>query len=161
MSKSGFKRLVNEVFTRQEAMVQVQSASVTFFRRALYPLYRIKMEQRWISQNASEGQTWKSVSEKWKEKKIALRNKDAAKYPGGDKLMVFTSTLFKAVVGRDKTYHRLAITPKEMKVSTTLPYAPYVNDVRPFTGFGDVTNDEIRTKLSRFLLNSLKKGPVG
>ncbi|OPZ24622.1 MAG: hypothetical protein BWZ03_00097 [bacterium ADurb.BinA186] len=157
MAKTGFKRLINEVTTRQEAMTTVEASSVTFFRRNLYPLYQIKMERRWISQNASEGSTWQDISSQWRKTKIKLRNKDSAKYPGGEKVMVFTSNLFKSVVGRDRSFHRLTITPKKMTVATTIPYAEFVNEKRPFTGFGDVTNDEIKTRLSKFLLDALKK----
>jgi len=156
MANHGFKQIVNDVMKRQIAQLTIEQAMVTFFSRTLYPFYKIKQKERWITRNASEGATWTDISSKWKTIKTSLKKKYPDKYPGGDKVLVFTGDLFNSVVGRTTEYHRVAFTPKKFTVTTTIPYAEHVNAIRPFTGFGDNTNDEIREKLSKFLRASLK-----
>lgn len=154
---SGIKRVVRKTLDRNEAQATLSAGLQTFFQRTLYPFYKRKQEERWISQNSTEGQTWTQLSLGYLNRKQKLLQKDQGKYPGGKKILVLTGTLFDSVVGRDKRFHRKLVTPNRFQIATAVPYAKYVNEKREFVGFGDKTNEEIRTMMSDYLLRKLKE----
>ncbi len=62
--------------------------------------------------------------------------------------MVATGSLVASVIGPSKDisspylrgstkFHRKIVTDKSLEISTTLPYAPYANEQRPFTEYSD------------------------
>jgi len=155
---ASFSMVRNDAQYLYEQSLTMNAALKTWMARNGYPMYQNAQKQRWITSNASEGQTWKAVTtkyQKWKDKMLATKPEQ---YPGGRRLMVLTGKLADSVIGRDLKYHRAVFTERGFSVATTLPYAKYANDARPFTGLGSVSRDKITESLRTFVLKHISKG---
>jgi len=155
---AGFSLVRNDAQYLFEQSLTIPAALQTWMNRNGYPMYKNAQKQRWITQNASEGATWKEVTpkyQKWKDHKFAT---DPGNYPGGKRILVLTGKLADSVMGRRLDFHRAVFTERGFSVATTLPYAKYVNDVRPFVGFSDRTENRIKESLRMFVLKHISKG---
>lgn len=155
---AAFSLVRNDAQYLFEQSLTMNAALQTWMARNAYPMYKNAQKQRWITQNASEGVTWKEVTTKYQKWKDNMLAKNPGKYPGGKRILVLTGTLADSVMGRKLDFHRAIFTERGFSVATTLPYAKYVNDVRPFAGFGDRTTNKIKDSLRAFVLKHISKG---
>lgn len=139
--KSSFTQRLDEMVSRAK---NIKSYMV----RVAYPQYQRAQIERWETENKSEGVQWKPLNERYAEYKL----KTFAGYDyGGTRMLVATGLLFQSVVGTERKYHRRIVADWGFEVRVTLPYAPYVNRVRPFMVFGDRTRGEILRGMRNYL----------
>ena len=159
-----------EVRQKLDAMITRGSSNEAFFIRVAYPLYQARQMRRWITENASEGQKWAPLNEKYKE----WKRRHFAGYAGnGEKMLIATGKLASSVIGRelkgdiDKVeivfndegkpkrittnlsgggmkHHFAAVTNKQLHVWTDVEYAATVNRTRPIWKFGEDFNKRLR-----------------
>lgn len=157
MSDKNFYKVRDDFEQLPKKALSLEAAIQGWFMRNLLPMYKNAQIQRWMTQNASEGETWKPISSSWIKRKQALKIKDEERYPGGQAVMIFTKTLFKAVTTIDRKFSRVLATSKTFTVATTLPYAKYANAQRPFVGFGKSTDDKFKNEMTKFIRGHLKR----
>jgi hypothetical protein len=139
----------------------------TFIERVIYPMYQAAQQDRWASQNATQGSNWEPLNSK---QYATYKLKKFGKYPGAGKvLMIATGKLFGSVRGPGEDfsrfqkssggesasagfeYHNKIITPSYMQIFTSLPYAKYPGVTRPFMTFKQDTLDEWVAKFRDWL----------
>lgn len=157
MSAVTLKTVQNTTRAFMHRALQVEGLFQTWAQRNALPKYKNKQKRRWITENDSEGHRWKELSTPWVEHKIRMRKKNPDAFPGGKKKLVYTGTLFKAVTLQDLTFGRHLATRRQFYVATTLPYAKYVNEARPFSIWSEATVKEFRDEFRDTLQRHLKK----
>lgn len=153
--KSGFSKIRDDSKSLNKNALSLEASIRSWAARIGYPLYINAQKQRWITQNASEGATWKSLSPSYLSWKTLKQKQAPEQYPGGKRVLVLTGSLFNSVTGKDKSHHKALFLKSGFSVSSTLPYAKHVNEVRPFVGFGDVTNDKIKNSATKFITSHI------
>jgi hypothetical protein len=132
----------------------------------IYPIYQKYQLQRFQTKNASEGKPWPDYK---RSDYAEYKKKRFKSYPGsGSKMMIATSTLAGAVIGRgphsfygvDK--HRVLFKKNSMEVyveesgnnaqGKPFTYPSAVAEERPFMEFSDSHLDEMREELAKYVL---------
>jgi hypothetical protein len=118
----------------ESRLLGIQGVLRGYLQSEIYPTVQQQYFELFKTEGASEGFDWRAIkiSQDWVERKIELREKDAQRYPGGDRRGIFTGKLLGAVVGKQDSqipgakegagYHRKVIGSNKLIVSTTLPY---------------------------------------
>lgn len=130
----------------------------------IYPLYQKLQTERFMSENASEGSSWNSLTSKYAEAKL----KSFRSYPGGGrKLLIATSSLAGAVIGPGSPFkgtenHIAVFTRYSMRILVNVSgenaagkrfdYPQYVAENRPFMKFSQTSLDLMKSELSKFIL---------
>jgi hypothetical protein len=121
-----------------------------FLKSYVYPEYQYVQKQRWISENATEdvtGGQWERLNpvyETYKKKKFAS-------YPGsGSRLLIAKSNLLPSVVGESKD-SRVLIQDGKLGIFSSLPYASYVNEKRPFDTFSSAWRKKISEAWAQYI----------
>ena len=148
MGNVTLKMVTNPIKDWQESLLSRERAVQSFIVRVLYPYYKKLQIERWKSENSSQGENWRPISKKWIDIKTKDKQKDPSGFPGGSAILIHSSTLFKSVTGLDQTYHRAEFTNTSMKIATTLDYAKWVAQDRPFMNFSDDSIDEMKKKFT-------------
>jgi hypothetical protein len=154
MSKATITKTRDDSLKVKARMLTLEAAWQTWMVRKGYPMYQLAQKRRWMTENASEGATWKPVTREYGRWKMDQYQKNKAK--SGSRLLVLSGDLSDSVMGRSQKYNRVVFTPKGFSVATTLPYAKYVDEARPFTGFGNSTDEKIKNSLKKFVLAHIK-----
>ena len=168
--KNDFEKLMQEMLSRSG------SARGGFAR--IYSLYQKFQTERFMSENASEGNKWPPLQPKYREYKKRRygggpRRKGGIwrSYPGsGSKMMIATSTLAGAAIGPGDhglfgtEKHRAMFTDDSMTIfveeggvnaeGKPFTYASIANQTRPFMTFSDEHIAEMKDELSKFILGS-------
>ena len=114
----------------------LRSNSLTsFLNKNVVAQYRNLQRKRWMTENQSEAGTppWMPLNPTYRTRKL----KQFQSYPGrGTKMLVATNTLFKSVIGPGEGFRKI-VTPKQLILGTTIPYATHVDELRTFTTWGD------------------------
>lgn len=154
MANEGAIRMVKSAINRMHGdMLRVGNRVDAALAREIYRIYQNAQRARWMSENKSEGRPWKALNPTYQVKKI----KRFAAYPGGGrKMLIATGALQASVIGTDTKHHRRLIERNRMVVATTLPYAAYVAEVRPFMEFGKATKAKIRAAIKKYWVGLLK-----
>ena len=160
MSTVTLKKISNAFDKFVERVESIDGFRQTFYHDVIYPIYQKAQVQRWDTEGESEGEGWDSISSTWIDRKKKLQAKNNAAYPGGDKIMVFTSDLFKSLTVIGEKWSRVLITPDAITVSSGAPYAKYANDARTFSVWGDATKKDIKDAVKDFVNNMIKKGVI-
>jgi hypothetical protein len=151
-AKVGLKQVMSGIEDQIKGMLDRSKSMAAYLDRIVYRQYQNAQRQRWITENASEGQRWIPLSANyrwWKEYAFA-------DFPGhGTKMLIATGRLFAAVVGPGGGEHRKTTTDHSLDVGWTTPYAAYVDELRPFADFGPKTMDEIYLGLGEFLMKNI------
>lgn len=135
---------------------QRERALQGFLNRNVLEMYRNLQRRRWMTENASEGNAWAALNPGY----AARKKKVYAGYPGkGTKKLIATNTLFLSVIGPGKGFRKVT-TPRSLIIATTVEYAPYVNEIRPFTEWSKRSQKEITGAVAKFIFkNELKNIP--
>jgi len=145
---------VSDGITRMlKGMRQREKALQSHLNRNVLEQYRAIQRRRWMTENASEGQPWLALNPGY-----ALRKKrQFAAYPGaGTKKLIATNKLFKSVIGPGEGFRKI-VTPRSLLLSTTVEYAPHVNEVRSFTEYSRQSIAEIRNGVAQFIFKGILK----
>jgi hypothetical protein len=121
------------------------------FNRVLYPMFKKAQLARWSTENSSEGQKWAPLNAKYREYKLD-KFKESPPY-NGTKMLIATNRLIDSVIGPSAD-HRKIVEPKRLIISTTVPYAKYVNEKRNFTHFGRITENRILNVVRLYVMKN-------
>lgn len=126
--------LVDGITEKINAMVKRANTLPQFFQRNLKRRYLDAQKKRWMSENETaevDGGKWKELEPTYAAKKLT-RFKG---YPGGGrKMLIATNRLVDSILARSTEYREVT-GDKSWIVSTTVPYAGYVDEKRTITEF--------------------------
>jgi hypothetical protein len=147
----GMKQVLSGIEDNLNGMLDRSKRMQAYMNRVVYKQYQNAQRSRWMSEGNSEGDPWKALNPKYKERKKII----FAAYEGqGTKMLIATGRLFKSVIGPGAD-HKKIVTDKSIEVAWSTPYAVYVDEVRPFTEFGDKTMGEIYDGLAKFIMEGI------
>jgi hypothetical protein len=131
-----------------------------YLQNEIYPAVQGQYFEMFKTEGASENLDWRAIkiSQEWVDKKVDLREKDAQRYPGGDRRGIFTGKLLGAVVGKADSsvagakegaaYHRKIVGSNKLIISTTLPYY----DDQPYPiGLSKETVSDLKGFIKKFI----------
>lgn len=134
-------------------MRQREKALMGYFNRNVLEQYRNQQRKRWMTENASEGQTWAALSPLYASRK----RRQFAGYPGkGTKKLVATNRLFESVIGPGKDFRKV-VTARGLYIATVTPYAKYVDEDRSFTTWSKKSEQELKLSVARFIFKGILK----
>lgn len=132
------------------------SKTRAWLNRQAYSVYQKAQAQRFETENQSEGRRWKQVKRDYRIQKIRDKQESPNAYPGGDRILIYTGALSRSVVGTSKDNHRKVVTDRKLTVATTLEYAGFVAQVRPFMRFGQETRTDFRNSFIEYMRKRIK-----
>jgi hypothetical protein len=162
----------DDAFKVLDNIVSRAKDPTAFIKTNLFRIYQIAQQRRWMSEGASENETWKPLNPKYAEYKRrryggGVSKRDGTKwpsYPGaGKKINIATSRLAGSVIGRDSGFdlgvgeQRVKVTPTSLYVGTVVPYAKEVDDVRNIFHFSKMTINNMKSAYAQFIAHN-KKG---
>ena len=175
----GITLVKNGIADRLKAMLSNAQSSQATAR--VYPIYQALQTQRFMTENASEGEQWKPLEAyyaKYKQRRYGgaritrgkRKGDDWGTWPGkGTKMLIGTSTLAGAAIGPGAPFegtqnHRALFSPYMMQISLEqsgenaegkpFVYPQYVAKVRPFMGFSQASLSQMRNAVSQFIIGS-------
>jgi hypothetical protein len=179
---SGFNKVKDDCTKRLNQMVANSKGVQGAFDR-IYAVYQQLQQNRFESQNASEGAVWEPLNpeyEKYKPRRYGggkrrkSRRREAGtwqSWPGqGRKMMIGTSTLAGAVIGPGSPYegsgnHQVMFTPTSMIISVNdsgsnaeganFDYPKYVAAKRPFMTFSQPSIDQMSDIFRKYILGEV------
>jgi hypothetical protein len=128
-------------------------------------MYSTAQKARWMSENASEGSVWSKISPAYQLHKL----RKYAAYPGGGrKLLIASGNLFASMLPPNQREgfslnskmggdFRKLIDRGTMIISTSVPYAEYVDRTRNFTTWSKDTIDSMKMDLAKYIANRTKR----
>jgi hypothetical protein len=160
-----------------ERMIDRKNALQGYLARNVYRRYQKAQMERFKTEGASEGPTWKPLSPKYAaRKKIIYGGGPKHKfvggsgegrpwepdgnwpsYPGkGTKMLIATGRLQKSVIGQELKDHRVLVTGSKIEVSSTVPYGGYVEETRMvMSELSQETTDEMLEGIMKFLVGEV------
>lgn len=148
MSNAVSLKRINDGISKRLAGIETRGKKLqSFLNREVVEIYRNLQRRRWITENRSEGERWTELNPIYKKWKLVR----FATYDGsGRKMLIATGRLYKSVIGPGKGFRKVA-TPKKLVITTSVPYAKDVNDVRDFTEYSPKSWNTINKAISKFL----------
>ena len=134
-------------------LVNLGPALQGYLNTVVYDQYRRAQIERWKTGGSGASDTVTSEGDKW-----PALNKNYLKYKrkafasmdySGNQILVATGRLLKSVIGPSE--QKKIVTPKSLYITTSVPYAKDVNDVRPFNTFGKDTRKQISDGIKKFV----------
>lgn len=149
LTQNALEQRLNEILTRAKS---TQGASAR-----VYPVYQALQTQRFMTENASEGQQWDPLKGEYAKYKV---KKYSSSPGGGRKMLIATGHLAGAVIGPGAPFpgtesHRAIFKPWSMQISVSLNYAQYVAARRPFMSFSDASMQKMKAALSQYLVGDI------
>jgi hypothetical protein len=149
MADSLLKAIDRQVTKSLQAKLDRTKLMSGFLNRVIYPMYQNAQRMRWASFNATEGSLWASLDSKYAKRKLIK----FASFPGGGrKMMIAKGRLFNSVTGDSLEDHRKIITDNSIEVLTTVEYAGFVDEKRPFLKLSDKTLNEMKQAARDYLM---------
>lgn len=146
VTKDGIKQALNKMLKRSNQLA-------AYMQRVILPQYYRAQEQRWITENTSEGAAWHPILPSY----AAWKRRKYASAPGsGQKLMVATSRLSFAATGRSPSDGYKLITDTAFVVGINdeaIPYAKHVAKERPIMEFSDATINKWKNQIYGYVIN--------
>lgn len=152
---SGFKMIRNDFEKRMNGMINSGGLFRGFLNSTIYSIYQKAQDERFRSENQSEGRKWKQVRRDYRIRKIREKQRDPNRFPGGDRILIHTGELSRSVVGSDLKFHRKIVSERSITIATTLEYAGFVAETRPFMSFGRTTQKKFSDAVKRFVKNKI------
>lgn len=150
---AAMKQIMSGIEKNLQGMLDRSKKTQAYLNRVVYKQYQNAQRQRWISENKSEGDQWKELEPKYKDRKKRI----FAAYDGrGTKTLIATGRLFKSVIGPGGD-HKKIVADKSIEIAWSTPYAVYVEEARPFTEFGAKTMEEMYDGLAKFMMEGIMR----
>lgn len=150
------KKVHDEITAHLNGLLDRSNAIQGYLARNFYRDYQNAQRQRWMTENASQGDRWQPLTSLSYQNSKPIRFKS---YPGsGSKMMIATSRLQGSVIGIGSYGtgdHRVVTSQKKIEIETTTPYAPYAAEHRPIMEFSDEQLDEWQRNLGDFIEKAL------
>lgn len=120
----------------------------TYANTVLVQKYVNAQRQRWMTENRSEGRQWDRLNDDYAKRK----RKQFSAYPGrGTKMLIATNNLFESVTEK----FQKVVTRKSLIIRISGPeYAPYVDEKRNFTRWGNKTISNMRQGWLKYVRGS-------
>lgn len=145
------KKLSDGIERKLDAMVKRVNTMPQFFLRNVKRRYLAAQKVRWMNENSDsklKGGAWAPLSEPYATEKP----KRFKAFPGaGQKLLIAKNTLVNSILGLSTDY-REVVGDRTYIVSTTVPYATFVDEKRSITGFTETFYDDVRTDLRKYVM---------
>jgi len=139
-----------------DGMVKRANLIPGYLTRVVYKQYQKSQRDRWQQENDGpdwEGGRWKPLSSAYAKRKLVKYSR----FPGGGrKLLIATGRLSKGVIGPSPEHQRV-VEGNRLRINTSVPYAVYVDAVRPFSTWSPVFYSRIYKGLEDYLLKSIIK----
>ena len=147
---NGIKKVADSVSARLGDMISRGRNARGFLQEIAYPDYLTAQRKRFITENESQGDKWKSLSPGYKEWK---RINYAGWVGGGQKTGIRTGRLYSGILGKSfgTKDHRKAILDTSMIVGVATPYARYVDEVRPLMSFKKEFIEGLKNKYAKYI----------
>lgn len=143
-----YKKIEADVTAKLRGMAQRASAVRGFMIRNIYPMYQNAQRERWMTENTSEFSRWEKLDPIY----AARKRKEFAEYEGGGtKMLIATGKLFHSVIGPGEGF-RMVATNTGLTIATSIEYAPFVNEKRPFREWSPRTIKKMRDAIADFML---------
>lgn len=127
-----------------------------YLNTVVFDQYRRAQIERWKTGGTGATDTVTSEGDKWKALKPGYlkykRKAFASMDYSGNQILVATGRLLRSVIG--PTDQKKVVTPKSLYITTTVPYAKDVSDVRPFSKFGKETRKKISDGIKHFVVQN-------
>lgn len=121
-----------------------------WLNRVAYPRLVKMQRMRWMTEGASEGESWEPLKEKTKLSKL----KRFADYPGaGQKMLIATGKLIAGITGDNPADHYKLVTDTRIEMGTSVSYAKFVNEARNIVDISEETASELTEDLKQYLVS--------
>jgi hypothetical protein len=159
----GLKEATNTIKSRVESMLSRANNGGAWLARVAYPRYQNAQAERFMTQNASQGTTWKKLNPAYQELKLRkFKNSPGA----GRFILIASARMVSSIMGRSGTSfvnnakglgeHRRLINGNTLEVYTTTPYAKYPNQDRPFMQFNKKFYDGLMAEYKAWITGGQK-----
>lgn len=139
-----------------DKMVKNANLLPGYLDRVVYRQYQKAQRKRWETENSdnfSAGGHWEALDPGY----AAYKRKKFASYRGGgEKILIATGRLFEGVIGPSQDHEKL-VTERQIIISTSVPYAHYVDEDRTFTKFSPMFYSDVYQGLKEYLVKSLER----
>ncbi|NBT57956.1 hypothetical protein EBT16_04145 [bacterium] len=118
------KQVQDDITIRLNGMLDRGAAMQSFLNRNVVRMYQNAQRKRFDTANASEGPQWKALSPGYAKRKKRLY----VSYIGhGDKILIATGRLYKAIVDIDKAAGGYKLTtPTRLTITTSVEYVKWI-----------------------------------
>jgi hypothetical protein len=156
MAKVSAKVVKSGVTEALEKMVKRANLTEGYLNRVVYRQYQNAQRNRW--RNINEGEDF-GGEKPWAELNPIYENLKYRKFLDnpfghGEKMLIATGRLFFGVVGPGEDHQKI-VTNKRIEISTTVPYAKYVDEARTFTEFSPIFWSKIYKGLRDYLAQGI------
>lgn len=123
-----------------------------FLDRVIYPEVVQLQRERWMTENASQGEVWAPLKPEYAKYKL----KKFSAYPGaGTKLLIATGALVDSMTGDGKDHWKL-VTDTRLEVGSLVAYAKYVNQARDIVGLRDEERSRFMKQILDYIVRSIQ-----
>lgn len=125
----------------------------SFLNDNIYRIYQNAQRDRWMTVNNSQGKEWRALDPVY----AVLKRKIYATYEGGGtKMLIATGRLYKSVIGPGQGQRKI-VTNRSLYIATGVEYAGFVDEVRPFTTWGDPFRKKVSKAISDFVMYNIRR----
>lgn len=125
----------------------------SFLNKNVVKQYQNIQRKRWMTENNSETGQWQPLTVEY----AKAKKRRFASYAGkGEKLLIATGKLQKSVIGPGDGFRKIA-TPRSLIISTSVEYAPYVDEARSFSSYGRESVAEINRMIKDFVFKNIMR----
>lgn len=132
----------------------------SFLNKNVVKQYQNIQRKRWMTENKSETGQGDSAIHEWQPLTVEYakaKKRRFASYAGkGEKLLIATGKLQKSVIGPGDGFRKIA-TPRSLIISTSVEYAPYVDEARSFSSYGRKSVAEINRMIKDFVFKNIMR----
>lgn len=143
-------RKVEDTATKRiEDMINKGRSSRAFFAKYVRPAYQEAQRKRFATENTSEGPKWANLSPNYAKHKL----EKFKGFPGGGrKINIATGRLVDALLLKNKEDAHELIFETSYVIKFGVPYAKYVNEVRPIVEFRKEFYDDLKKKCTQWMI---------
>lgn len=124
-----------------------------WLNRVAYPLIIESQRMRWVSENATEGGSWRRLNPVYQVMKL----RKFQDYPGGGrKMMIATGNLADSITGDNPRDHFKLVSSYRLETGSKVTYAKYANEDRNFSVLGQNTIQKLKDSLREYLQSQKK-----
>lgn len=148
---ASIKTLVSGVKGRLKGLVERggrDEALISFLNVPVTNAYKEIQRRRWETENVSEGQQWSLLKDaRYKKWKSVTYGSDPTT---GRPLLVASGRLKGSIIGTSREFKKVA-TRKGLTITTSVPYAAGVDQLRSFTTYSRETREGLRKMVRDFM----------
>lgn len=137
--KAEWVQVKNGIELNLQGMIKRGKSLSSYANRVLVKQFKQAQEERWQTENSSQGAPWEPLEPNYKKQKL----KKFAAYPGGGShTMIATNRLTEAAQLKNTSNYLKSVTDQNVTIAintSSLPYAIYPGVMRPYMSFSQDT----------------------